>query len=225
MAFPTGTSVLDSLLGDGYPSGILTSIYGPAASGKTTACMLAAIDFARKGRKVVYVDTEGGFSTERFKQLAADYEKLLPNIIFLKINSFDEQIRQFKLLPELAKNRKIGLVVVDTIGSHYRNARREETYRQNNNELAMQVEILQALAKERALDLLVLMTNQVYADVEKIDEVVPVGGEIIRKRCGCMLELRAIHGSMRVARLMCHPTVSERREIVFEIVQDGFSEK
>jgi DNA repair protein RadB len=220
MAFPSGAEVIDSLLGGGYPAGVLTSIYGPAASGKTTACMLAAIEFARKGRKVVYVDTEGGFSTERFKQLAPDYEKLLQSIIFLKIKSFEEQIRQFQMLPELAKNPRIGLVIVDTIGSHYRNARREETYRQNNSELAVQVETLQELAKKEGL--LVLMTNQVYADVEKIDEVVPVGGEIIKRRCGCMIELKAVHGSTRVARLMCHPTISEKKECVFEIVQEGF---
>jgi len=222
MRFPSGCQVLDFLLEGGYEAGVITTIYGPAASGKTTACMFAAIEFARKGRKVIYVDTEGGFSTERFRQLAPDYETLLSNIIFLKIGSFEEQTRQFGLLPEFAKNQKIGLVIVDTIGSHYRNARREETYRQSNNELAMQVEILQKLAKERAGDLLVLMTNQVYADVEKIDEVVPVGGDIIRKRCGCMIELKAVHGSMRVARLMSHPTISEKREVVFEIVQEGF---
>lgn len=225
MVFSCGSDVMDLLLEGGYPSGVITSIYGPAASGKTTACMLAAIEFARKGRKVVYIDTEGGFSTERFKQLAPDYEKLLSQIIFLKVSNFEEQIRQFRLLSELATSPKIGLLVVDTIGSHYRNARREETYRQNNNELAMQVEILQELAKKRADDLLVLMTNQVYADVEKIDEVVPVGGEIIKRRCGCMIELKAVHGSTRVARLMSHPSISEKKEAVLEIVQQGFTRK
>jgi DNA repair protein RadB len=220
MAFPSGARTIDALLDGGYPSGLVSVIYGPAASGKTTACMLAAIAFTRAGKKVVYIDTEGGFSTERFKQLAPDYGKLLQSIIFLKIKSFDEQIRQFKQLPELAKNPRIGLIIVDTIGSHYRSARREETYRQSNNELAMQVEILQELAKRE--DLLVLMTNQVYADVEKVDEIVPVGGEIIRKRCGCMVELKPLSGSMRSATLVAHPQISEKKEAMFEIVQDGF---
>lgn len=220
MRFPSGSQVIDSLLMGGYEPGIITSIYGPAASGKTTACMLAAIECVRAGKKVVYVDTEGGFSTERFKQLAPDYEKVLQNIIFLKIKSFEEQIRQFKLLAELAKSPRMGLVVVDTIGSHYRTARREESYKSYNNELAMQVEILQDLSKKEGL--LVLMANQVYADVEKIDEVVPVGGEIIRKRSSCMIELKALHGSVRLARLVCHPTIKEDREAVFEITQEGF---
>jgi DNA repair protein RadB len=220
MEFPSGTGVMDSLLGGGYPAGLVSVIYGPAASGKTTACMLAAIAFARAGKKVVYIDTEGGFSSERFKQLAPDYEKLLPSIIFLKIGSFDEQIRQFKQLPELAKNSRIGLIIVDTIGSHYRSARREETYRQSNNELAMQLEILQELAKREGL--LVLVANQVYADVEKVDEIVPVGGDIIRKRCGCMIELKPLSGSMRVSTLIAHPKIPEKKERVFEIVQDGF---
>jgi DNA repair protein RadB len=223
MKSPSGTEVIDALLEGGYPCGQITSIYGPAASGKTTACMLAAIACAKRGKKVVYVDTEGGFSTERFKQLCPDYEKVLPSITILKTTSFEEQIRQFKMLPELAKNPRIGLIVVDTIGSHYRRARVEDNYRHFNNELALQVEILQDLAKRD--DLIVLMANQVYADVEKIDEIVPVGGEIMRRRCGCMIEFKLLRGSSRHAALVCHPDIKERREAVFEIVQNGFLRK
>jgi DNA repair protein RadB len=220
MANSCGTEVLDRLLDGGFPSGVINTIYGPAASGKTTACMLAAIECVRGGKKAIFLDTEGGFSTERLKQITSDYQKVLENMFFLKIGSFEDQVRKFKLLGELAKNPKIGLVVVDTIGSHYRIARREESYRSYNNELALQVEILQELAKNEGL--VVLMTNQVYADVEKIDEVVPVGGEIVKKRSGCMIELKLLSGSRRYAVLMCHPKISEKREIVFEIVQEGF---
>jgi len=220
MRFSSGSEVLDSLLGGGFDTGVLNTIYGPAASGKTTACMLAAVECSKRGKKVIYLDTEGGFSTERLKQLTPDYQKVLESIFFLKIGSFEEQIKKFGLLGELAKNPKIGLIVVDTIGSHYRIARREETYRQNNNELAMQVDILNELAKNE--NLVVIMTDQVYADVEKIDEVVPVGGEIIKKRSGCMIELRLLNGSKRYAVLMSHPIIKERKEVVFEIVKEGF---
>jgi DNA repair protein RadB len=220
MKFSAGCEVMDSLLEGGYPKGVVTTIYGPAASGKTTACMLAAIRVVRDGKKVLYVETEGGFSAERFKQLAPDYEKLLPKIIFLRIKSFEDQIRQMRMLPELAKNPAIGLVIVDTIGSHYRSARREENYRQSNNELAMQIDVLSDLARREGL--LVLMADPVYADVEKIDEIVPVGGEIIRKRSGCMVELRILADSRRIATLMPAPGSTERKESVFEIVQEGF---
>ena len=44
-------------------------IYGPAAAGKTTYCLLTSISMAKKGKKVMFIDTENGFSIERLKQL------------------------------------------------------------------------------------------------------------------------------------------------------------
>ena len=221
MKFSTGTEVLDGLLEGGYSSGGITTIYGPAATGKTTACLLAAIACAKRGKMTVFIDTEGGFSVERLKQLTPDYENVLETIIIFRITSFEEQILKFRLLPELAANPKIGLVVVDTIGCHYRGARREEDYKPTNAELQLQVEALMALTKRE--ELCVLMTNQVYADVEKIDEVVPVGGEIIRRRSVCLIEFKALHGSLRSATLLAHPELKEKKEQLFEIVGTGFS--
>ncbi len=220
MRFSSGTAVLDCLLGGGFRTGIVNTIYGPAASGKTTACMLAAIECAKRGKKVIYLDTEGGFSIERIKQMTPDYLAVMENVFLLRISSFGEQIKKFQLLPELSSSSKIGLVVVDTIGFHYRGARREEIYRETNSELAMQIEILQKLAKNE--NLVVMMTNQVYADVEQKDVVVPVGGDIIRKRSECMIELKLLEGTRRGARLVCHPDIKEEKEVAFEIAEEGF---
>lgn len=55
----TGTKSLDSLLGGGgfAPGGVLTQVYGPYASGKTTLALQTGL---LSGKKVAYVDTEGG---------------------------------------------------------------------------------------------------------------------------------------------------------------------
>ena len=79
---PTGSDVLDSLLEGGYETDVITTIYGPAGSGKTVLCLLCSIYVAKSGKKVVYVDSEGGFSLERFRQICLsinqEYKKINP---------------------------------------------------------------------------------------------------------------------------------------------------
>ncbi len=53
----SGSEIIDKLLDGGYNK-IVTTIYGPAASGKTTLAMLAAIQQAKQGKKSVFVDTD-----------------------------------------------------------------------------------------------------------------------------------------------------------------------
>src|SRR3989339_1589394 len=60
----SSTFIIDQLLG-GYEKDIITTIYGPAGSGKTTLCLLCAMNTAREGKKVIYIDTENNFSVER----------------------------------------------------------------------------------------------------------------------------------------------------------------
>ena len=66
---------------------------GPPASGKTNFVILASCSQAKKGNKVIFIDTEGGFSVERLKQIDSKYEEILKNIIILKPTNFDEQKR------------------------------------------------------------------------------------------------------------------------------------
>ena len=96
----TGSNVLDAMLDGGYEKDVITTIYGPAGASKTVLCLLCSIHVARSGKKVVYVDSEGGFSLERFKQICSsisqDYKKILNNIIFLRPVSFAEQKKSFE---------------------------------------------------------------------------------------------------------------------------------
>ncbi len=77
-----GSYDLNRFLSGGYETDIITTIYGPAGCGKTNLCMLAAVSQAKKGKKVIFIDTEGGFSVDRFKQISLDnYEETLKNIL------------------------------------------------------------------------------------------------------------------------------------------------
>ena len=93
-------------------------VYGEAATGKTTLALMLAYDFS-KFSKVIFIDTENGFNFERFKQISQEYyEKCLKNILLFKVNNFDEQI---KIVNDLEKIKNTNLIIIDTIGSHYRN--------------------------------------------------------------------------------------------------------
>ena len=70
----SGSKVLDELLNGGYEPGIITTIYGASGTGKSNIGILSAVNLARQGKKVVYIDSEGSFSKDRAHQIEEDYE-------------------------------------------------------------------------------------------------------------------------------------------------------
>ena len=70
-----GSFDLNTWLHGGYERGVITMIAGPPASGKTNFVLLAACSQAKKGNKVIFIDTEGGFSVERVKQIVGENYK------------------------------------------------------------------------------------------------------------------------------------------------------
>lgn len=217
MKQPSGTEVLDSLLEGGLDSDIINIIYGPAATGKTTCCLLAAIAAVKNKEKVIFIDTENGFSVERLKQLNKDYKKVLENIFLIKVGSFDEQIKKIKEVCELAKKVEIGLLIVDTIGAYYRKELKKDVY-VINKEMDLQLRALNDVAKNTKTT--VLITNQVYTNIETKKTVI-VGGEMLKGWSKCLIELRNLKGNKRVARLEKHPKLKEK-EVLFEIAEKGF---
>jgi DNA repair protein RadB len=159
----------------------ITCIYGEATSGKTTLAKLAAIEQAKEGKKVVYIDTEKGFNIERVKQLVGeDFEKVLENILIFRPSRFREQNRIIKTLSSM---KNISLIIIDTIGRHYRVKVKErpEIYNMHMNK---QFSILNDLSKE----IPILITNQVYSNL-KLDELTMVGGERFKSWCRRIIRL------------------------------------
>ncbi|MDO8480878.1 MAG: DNA repair and recombination protein RadB [Nanoarchaeota archaeon] len=217
----SGSEVFDELLEGGYERDMLTTLYGPGGSGKTTLCMLAAITQARLKRKVIYIDTEGGFSMERFRQLAGDEtEKLLAHLILLKPTSFQEQNEALKKLSQLVSD-KIGLIVVDTLTLFYRlELARKRDFKDLNNLLIWQVNYLMEIARKQNIP--ILATNQVYADFENKTEVKMVGGDILRYRSKCIVELKKRQDNRREARIVTHRSIPEDKKLQFAIINEGF---
>jgi len=220
---PTGSKILDVMLDGGYENDVITTIYGPAGSGKTILCLLCAINVAKSGKKVVYVDSEGGFSLERLKQIAAhiyqDYRKLLDSIIFLKPTSFAEQKKSFEKLKDIV-NDKIGLIVVDTIAMLYRlELGKSEDIHNVNLELGKQIAYLTEIARKKEIP--VLVTNQVYSDFDNKDKVNIVGGDILKYGSKCLIELQITPNSNRRAIVRKHRSLESEKELIFKIVEGG----
>lgn len=220
---PTGSKILDLMLDGGYEKDVITTIYGPAGSGKTILCLLCSINVARTGKKIVYVDSEGGFSLERLKQVAShisqDYKKILDNLIFLRPTSFAEQKKSFEKLKEIV-NDKVGLIVVDTIAMLYRlELGKNEDIHEVNIELGKQIAYLTEIARNKKIP--VLLTNQVYTDFDDKGKVNIVGGDILKYGSKCLIELQITPNNNRRLILRKHRSIAEQKELVFKIVEGG----
>lgn len=217
MKIPSGTEVFDRILEGGYEKGIITTIYGPAATGKTTACLLAAIETVKRGGKAVFIDTENGFSTERVKQLTDNYDVVLSSIFLIKASSFEEQHKQVLFIAELVKKTGLDLIIVDTIGAHYRGVLQSDV-KGINRMMAWQLDVLKKISKDAGIP--VILTNQVYGVFGERDKVNIVGGDMLKNYSDSLIELKKLRASNRGAILRKHPSFMEK-EIAFKIVERG----
>ena len=222
----TGAKILDKLLAGGFESDVITTIYGPAGSGKSCICMLCSVGTVRNGKKVLYVDTEGGFSVERLKQLAPkDYKEIIEKIVFYRPTSFAEQKKAFENLKNAitGKETRLGLIVVDSIAMLYRLeiGQTRDVY-EVNKEMGLQIAYLAEIARKKKIP--VLLTNQVYANFEDPNKVNLVGGDLLKYGSKCLLELKKLHKGKRVARIVKHRSLPEEMEVLFRLVEDGLEE-
>jgi len=220
----TGSNAIDKLLDGGLESDIISTFYGPAGSGKTNIALSTTVSVVRSGKKVIFIDTEGGFSFERIKQLSDEFENILKNIILFKPTTFQEQKKYIFLTYDFVKSKKedIGLVVVDSISMLYRLELGDKEAREVNRELARQLQILSDIA--RKYNIPVLVTNQVYSVFEEKDKLEVVGGDLTKYWSKCLVELKIVGIGIREAILRKHRYLPEGRSVKFRIIDKGLFE-
>ncbi|MBI2145905.1 DNA repair and recombination protein RadB [Candidatus Woesearchaeota archaeon] len=216
----TGAPFLDQFLEGGYDNDIVTTIYGPSGSGKTNLCLIAAVHLAQQGKKIIFMDTEGGIAVERIKQIC-NYEDVLPKIIFFNPLTFEEQKAIFETLREMV-NEHIGMIIVDSVSMLYRLelGKNEEVYEVNSS-LGRQIAYVVEIARRKKIP--VLLTTQVYTDFDHRDQVKMVGGDLLKYGSKCLMELQKFN-NCRGLILRKHRSLPEGKEVRFRIVKEGVEE-
>jgi DNA repair protein RadB len=177
----TGSKELDNILDGGFRVGGVSLIYGEAETGKTTLSMQCAVNCAKQGYKILFVDCDNTFFVRRLSQIAAkNLQKASEFIILIRPKNFDEQSFVIEKLIDYI-NEGFGLVIVDTITSLYRNKVSEhprktfELNRKMNRQMAWLVQV----AKTQKIS--VLVTSQVRSVfIENDENVEPVATRVLK---------------------------------------------
>lgn len=219
-------SAIDELLDGGVDKGTITQFFGPPSSGKTNVALSLAVNVARKGRRVIYIDTEGGISIDRIKQISSfDFSKIASNIIVLEPTSFKEQNDNLKAIEIWFKNNNndydnIDLLVLDSAVALYRVDDMKSS--KLNKELGKQMGILTKLARD--YNIAVVLTNQIYNafDDEGNENIKAVGGTILQYWSKIIMQLEKTDNfHERKATLIRHRSIAEGKTATFKIISKG----
>ncbi len=225
--YSTGCKSIDELLGGGFESGTVTQLYGEAGSGKTNVCLQAAVECAIKGKKVIFIDSEG-FSPERFLQIASanseDVESIARRIIIYEPHSFEQQTSCINEIEDVIKENGVALVILDSATLFYRLELDDERSIYLRRVLANQIMHLLEIA--RKYDLAVIITNQVYMDIED-GNLRPSGGYALEHLSKVIVQLEKTSEGRgkRIATLKKHRSMPEDIACEFFITSKGVEDK
>jgi DNA repair protein RadB len=218
-------SSLDDLLDGGFEKGCVTQIYGSPSSGKSNVTLTLAVNVAKNNKKVIYMDTEGGISIDRIKQIAGPYfSNVANNIMVLEPTDFLQQTENLRSIDVwlMKHHEEVDLIVLDSAVALYR-VDDMKSYKLSK-ELRKQIQLLSNIA--RKYDIAVIITNQIdnSFDEEGNNEVKAVGGDIIAYISKFIIQLeRGEEINQRVATLKRHRSLPEGRQVCFSITSDGIS--
>jgi DNA repair protein RadB len=216
---PSGNPDLDGILGGGLEPRVITQFYGEPASGKSTLCVVIAVERLRSGRGVVFIDTEG-FSIERFRQIAGDTaEKLAERLFLYEPSDFDQQGAMIASADQLCRTRDIGLVVLDSATGLYRTQLGKG--RDAMQHLTRQMVLLLGLGKR--YDIPIVITNQVYMDTTR-NTFVGLGGTALEHISKVIVRVERVDGFRR-ATLAKHRSLPAGGYFDFCIASTGISSK
>jgi DNA repair protein RadB len=212
---------MDQLLGGGLEVRTITQFYGEPASGKSTICMIAAVNSLRAGETVVFIDSEG-FSIERFRQIAgADTEKIAERLFLFEPIDFEQQGIMIAEAEKILKVHKPGLLVMDSATALYRN----DLERGRDSIQMLTRQMIHLLGYSKRYDIPVIVTNQVYMDTVK-NTFLGLGGTALEHISKVIIRLeKTDRTGFRRARLVKHRSQPEGASFEFEIVEDGIRVK
>jgi len=230
----TGSKEVDALLGGGIETQSITEIYGKFASGKSQWCFQTAvtvqlpIEQGGLGGNCLYIDSENSFRPERVIQVAThlgmDPEKVLKNVFVARAYNSDHQMLLADKSDEMIKQKKIKLVIVDSLMAQFRSEYvGRGTLANRQQKLNKHLRTLMKLAEMN--NIAVLVTNQVMQrpDILFGDPTAPVGGEVVAHASKTRLYLRKSKADTRVAKLVDSPSLPDG-EAIFRVTENGLED-
>lgn len=113
-ALSTGSLSLDASIGvGGIPRGMITTMYGPEGSGKTTIALNTAKLLANNDKKVLYIDVENLLNTSLLKAVLGEDTKV-ENIVILTPDSAEDA---FIMAEKGLESGEFELIVIDSVGA------------------------------------------------------------------------------------------------------------
>lgn len=213
-----GATALDDLLEGGMEGGSITLFFGEAGSGKTNICLQIAKNVALTNKKVIYIDTEG-VSLERLKQMAGDtYEDVMKNVLFFEPHTFEEQEKFVDKAVKLAESSlEVGVIILDSATIHYRLTRNDE---EKGIRKSLSPQLAKLLAVSRSKDIPIILTSQVYTDIEK-GTFEPLGGHVLLHNAKAIVRLDKVGTGSRRAVIIKHRHLEEGKRADFKLTKDG----
>lgn len=209
---------IGSLTG-GIEKGALTNFYGPPGVGKTGVCLLAAMECIRKGGRVLFIDTEGGLSAERIKQIygEGDHSEVFNRIILMEPKSFSEQSKMIRSLGEEVPD----MIILDSAVALYRLECADPSKEplEVNKELSVQLSILSNISRKRKIP--VIITSHMYKNRDTGENYI-IGGDSIKYWSKSIILIEHT-GKMseRKASVVKHRSIPEGKSAKFMIVEEG----
>jgi DNA repair protein RadA len=209
----TGSKELDEILGGGIETQAITEFCGSFGTGKTQICLTLCVLSQQSPEEggfsgsVLYLDTEGSFSSERIFKIADsrgfEVKTVMENIEVCKIFNSDHLCLMIDQLFQKCQETAAKLVIVDSMISHFRG---EYIGRENlaARQQKLNLYLHKLLRLTEAYNLAVVVTNQVHArpDAYFSDPTNPTGGHVMAHACNQRVLLKRGKGDNRTARII-----------------------
>jgi len=218
--YPSTCNSIDALIGGGFPTGVVSHVYGEPGSGKTSLCIQLATSVIKSEKRVIFI-ASGPFPGERFAQIVAtDTARISQKLLVFEVKSFDQQRVTLRNIRRIAKEN-VGLIIFDAVTTYYRLEQAKDTEMRSRHALTNQVLLLLGLAKK--YDLAVTLTNQVYVDTDT-KLVLPVAAYLLDNVSAIVLQFVKTHSGRRCAILKKHSTMPLETSAYFKITGHGLSD-
>ena len=227
----TGSDNFDSILGGGVPCEYITEFYGKNSSGKSQTMMSLAVNVQLPKEKggldkgSVVIDTESAVLTERIREIATakglDPGEVLEDTYIAQTIDSNDLADKVKEAKNLCSQEDIGIVIIDSISSHYRAeyaGREELTERQDS--IGEVIKDLKELIRTQGVA--VAYTNQVYQNPGGGygDNTIAWGGNIIGHNSTFRVYLQDRQSNGWNAKLMDSPGLAQQ-DVYFDIDEQG----